>query len=90
MTQSPRLFEFTFWIAPEPRELPEWSNALFEAGADDCSPGELCGQPYVTFHRQAAVLDEAIQSARQHLVAAGCRILRCEFTAEQMAGWLTS
>ena len=90
MTQAPRLFEFTFRIAPDPRELLEWSNALFEAGADDCTPGEHCGQPYVAFHRQAAVLDEAIQSARHHLGAAGCRILRCEFTAEQMAGWLTS
>ena len=90
MTPSLRPFEFTFWIAPELRELPEWSNALTEAGAADCSPGVHCGQPYVAFHRQAAVLDDAIQSARQHLMTAGCRILRCEFTAEQMAGWLTS
>ena len=88
--QSPRLCEFTFRIAQVPRELSEWSNALFEAGANDCSPGEHCGQPYVDFHRSAALLDDAVQSARQHVLQAGCEILRCEITAEQMAGWLTS
>ncbi|MEK6257789.1 MAG: hypothetical protein AABP62_04135 [Planctomycetota bacterium] len=82
-----RLFEFTFWVAPEPRELLDWSNALHEAGADDCSPGEHCGEPYVAFHREAESLEEAVRSAHRHVQAAGCRVLRCEITEEEMAGW---
>ena len=85
MTQ--RLFEFILWIAPESRELLDWSNALFEVGADDCSPGEHCGKPYLAFHREAASLEEAVRSARCHVQVAGCRVLRCEITEEEMAGW---
>ena len=82
-----RPFEFTFWLAPDVRSLSGWSNALVNAGADDCSPGEHCGQPYVSFHREAESLEEAVRSAHRHVQTAGCRVLRCEITEEEMAGW---
>ena len=82
-----RPFEFTLWLAPDARSLNDWSNALFEAGANDCSPGEHCGEPYVAFHREAEFLEKAVRSAHRHVQAAGCRVLRCEITAEEMAGW---
>jgi hypothetical protein len=82
-----RQFEFTFWLAPEDRELLDWSNALYEAGADDCSPGEHCGKPYVTFHREAESFEDAVRSAHRDTQAAGCQVLRCEIAAEQMAAW---
>ena len=85
-----RPFEFTLWLAPETRTLSNWSNALVEAGADDCSPGEHCGQPYVAFHREAESLELAVRSAHRHVQAAGCRVLRCEITVEEMAGWPAS
>lgn len=33
-----RLFEFEFLLADEERDLLEWSNALYDAGADDSHP----------------------------------------------------
>ena len=81
-----RPFEFTFWLAPDVRNLSDWSSAPFEAGADDCSPGVHCGEPYVAFHREAESLEEAVRSAHRHVQAASCRVLRCEITAEEMAG----
>jgi hypothetical protein len=84
---TPRLFEFTFWLAPEGRELLDWANALYEAGADDSSPGTDCGAPYVTFHREADSFEAAVRSAHRDIQAAGCRVLRCEIAAEEMAIW---
>ena len=85
-----RPFEFTFWLAPDARSLNDWSNALFGAGADDSSPGEHCGQPYVAFHREAESFELAVRSAHRDVQAAGCRVLRCEITVEEMAGWPAS
>ena len=82
-----RPFEFTFWLAPESRDLLEWSTALYEVGADDCSPGIHCGQPYVSFHREATSFEEAVRSARNDAQAAGCRVLRCEIEDRELVAW---
>lgn len=82
-----RLFEFTLWLTPESRHLIEWTNAFYAAGADDCSPGVHCGQPYATFHREVASFEEAVRSAHKDVKAAGCGVVRCEIAAEEMAGW---
>jgi len=82
-----RLYEFKLWLADDPRDLDEWSGALLAAGADDSSPGISCGKPYVTFHRDAASLEEAIRSAHQDVVTAGLRVLRLEIEAEELAAW---
>ena len=83
------LFEFKLWLAPDrsKRKLLEWSNALFEAGADDCSPGVHIGKPYVSFHRQAKSFEEAVRSAYRDVQNAGCRVLRCEIDQEEMQNW---
>ena len=82
-----RVFEFTFWLMGEPRELLDWSNELYEAGADDSSPGISNGRPYVAFHREAASFEDAVRSARRDVQAAGCRVLRCEIEEQEFASW---
>jgi hypothetical protein len=80
-----RLFEFTLWLAPAGHDLLTTTNALHAAGADDCSPGEHCGQPYAAFHREAATLEDAIRTAIRDVQAAGCRVVRCEIDERQLA-----
>ena len=82
-----RIFEFTLWLEPESRDLLEWSNALYEAGADDSSPGVQCGEPCVTFHREAESFEAAVRSAYHDVQKAGCRVARCEIAQEEMAAW---
>ena len=81
-----RVFEFTLWLEPESRELLEWSNALYEAGADDSSAGEHCGEAYVSFHREES-FEAAVRSAYRDVQAAGGRVVRCEIAQEEMAAW---
>ena len=84
-----RLFEFKLWLAPDrhKRKLLDWSNALFEVGADDCSPGVHSGKAYVSFHREAKSLEEAVRSAYLDVQSVGRRVLRCEIDQEEMQRW---
>lgn len=77
--------EFTLWIDAGEQELLEWSNSVFEAGGDDMSPGVHCGEAYVSVHREAETLEEAIRSAHITLAKAGLRVIRCEIDATQSA-----
>jgi hypothetical protein len=80
-----RRFEFTLWLADDPRELDDWSHAIYVAGGDDSTCGLRNGQPYAAFDREAASLEDAIRSAHQHVQAAGLRVLRCEMEEAEMA-----
>jgi hypothetical protein len=80
-----RVFEFTLWLAADDRDLLDRTNALHEAGADDCSPGEHCGAPYAAFHREALSFEEAVRSAIRDAHAAGCHVIRCELDEHQLA-----
>ena len=83
---TPRVFEFTLWLAADDRDLLSRTNALHEAGADDCSPGEHCGKPYAAFHREAPSFEEAVRTAIRDVDAAGCHVVRCELDERQLAG----
>ena len=83
---TPRVFEFTLWLAADDRDLLSRTNALHEAGADDCSPGEHCGKPYAAFHREAPSFEEAVRTAIRDVDAAGCHGVRCELDERQLAG----
>lgn len=72
-----RNFEFTLWLADDPRDLDEWSDALYHAGADDCTAGLQRGKPFAIFQRQTGSLEDAIRSAHQHAQTAGLRVLCC-------------
>lgn len=82
-----RVFEFTLWLATDDHDLLSRTNALHDAGADDCSPGEHCGKPYAAFHREAASFEEAVRSAIRDAHAAGCRVERCEIDERQLAAY---
>jgi hypothetical protein len=80
-----KVFEFTLWLATDARDLVERANALHEAGADDCSPGNHCGEAYAAFHREAETFEAAVRSAVRDVHAAGCRVVRCEIDERQLA-----
>jgi hypothetical protein len=82
-----RVFEFTLWLADDPRELDDWSHAVFVAGGDDSTCGMHCGRLCASFHREAESLEDAIRSAHQTVRTAGLSVLRCEIEPEQMAAW---
>jgi hypothetical protein len=84
---SSSIFEFTLWLMADQRDLVTRSNALYEAGADDCSPGENCGEPYAAFHREAESFEDAVRSAIRDVHAAGCHVVRCEIDERQLAAW---
>ena len=79
------MHRFTLWLADDPRDLLEWSNALYEAGGDDCSPGDTDGRLHATFHREAESIEEAIRSARDTVQSAGLRVVSCEIPEAAMA-----
>lgn len=80
-----KVFEFTLWLAADGRDIVARANALHGAGADDCSPGEHCGEAYAAFHREAVTFEEAVRSAIRDVHAAGCRVVRCEIDERQLA-----
>ncbi|MFM8635850.1 MAG: hypothetical protein ACKOEX_13760 [Planctomycetia bacterium] len=84
---SSRVFEFTLWLADDGRDLLGRANALHDAGAQDCSPGEHCGRPYAAFHREAISFEEAVRSAIRDAHAAGCHVVRCEIDERQLAAY---
>ena len=59
-------------------------NALFEAGCDDATLGIHAGNPYLTFHREAKSLEEAIRSALRQVKAAnvGIEVVRVVLPGE--------
>ncbi len=78
-------YHFTFSLADDARDLETWSNALYEAGADDSSPGICTGQLYASFDREAPTLEDALRSAAAHIQAAGLTIVCCEIDAAELA-----
>ena len=57
------------------------SDALYSAGCDDATPGTCEGVLTVDFHRQAASLEEAIQTAIANVRTAGLEVARVEIDA---------
>ncbi len=82
-----KTYEFVLRLAEDPRDLLEWSNALYDAGGDDSSPGETDGQAFAKFHRDAETLEQAIRSARETVQAAGLRVVQCEIADETISVW---
>jgi len=80
-----RQFSFTLWLADDPRDIDEWSHAVYEAGGNDSTCGVSNGQLFAAFDREAATLEGAIRSAHEHVRAAGLRVMRCEMEEAEMA-----
>ena len=78
---------FRVWLSAAPDDLLEWSNALYEAGGDDSTPGIIAGCAHVDFHRDAADLQSAILSAVHTVQGAGLEVDRIELTEADIASW---
>lgn len=59
-------------------KLLEMSDAIFEAGCDDSTPGVSCGVVFVDFDREAKTLREAIESAVADVEKSGYHVARVE------------
>ncbi len=77
-------YDFTVILSSPPELTEAISDALFEAGCDDGTPGMAGGVVLIDFHRRANSLEEAIRSAMANVKSAGCEVERVEIQAEAM------
>ena len=70
-------------------DLGDWSDALYEAGCSDSSPGVLAGQPLVEFDREAESLEAAITSAVSQIESTGASVQGVELDHESVTDLAT-
>jgi hypothetical protein len=63
------------------------ADSLYDAGCDDGTVGSSSGVVRVCFAREAAGLQEAIQSAVRDVRQAGCEIARVEIERDELLAW---
>ncbi|OHB65875.1 MAG: hypothetical protein A2V70_13530 [Planctomycetes bacterium RBG_13_63_9] len=81
-----RKYEFTLILKGRLEMSEEITDALFEAGCDDGTPGTCEGVFSIDFHREANALEEAIRSAIADVNSAGYEVQRVEMEAAAVAG----
>jgi len=80
-------WEFTLIVRDVAEMTESLANALYGAGCDDATVGSSCGVVRVSFSREAAQLQDAIQSAVHDVRQAGCEIARVEIERDQLLAW---
>ena len=80
-------WEFTLILGNVAEITDSLANALYDAGCDDATVGSSNGVARVSFSREAATLQEAMQSAVRHVRQAGCEIARVEIERDELVGW---
>jgi hypothetical protein len=80
-------WEFTLILRDHAEMTDSLANALYEAGCDDATVGSSAGLVRVSFSREAAGLQDAIQSAVRDVRQAGCEIARVEIEPEELLAW---
>jgi hypothetical protein len=80
-------WEFTLILRGVTEITDSLADALYEAGCDDATAGSSCGVARVSFSREAATLQDAIQSAVRDLRLAGCEIARVEIEPDELLAW---
>ena len=81
-------WEFTLILRDFAEMTDSLANALYGAGCDDATVGSSCGVARVSFSREAAALQDAIQSAVRDVRQAGCEIARVEIERDELLAWL--
>ena len=71
-------WEFTLILRDVAEVTDVLANALYDSGCDDATVGSSSGLVRVSFSREAAWLQEALQSAVRDVRRAGCEIARVE------------
>ncbi len=74
-------YNFTLVLSGITEVTDEAANALFEAGCDDGSFASRDGIAFISFHRDAATLRGAIDSAMADVKKTGYGVLRVESEA---------
>ena len=77
-------YDFTLVLSPGTELTDELVEALYEAGCDDGSPGSRAGVVWVTLHREAESLEQAIRSGIADVQKAGCHVARVEIEPEDL------
>ena len=80
-------WEFTLILRDFAEMTDALANALYDAGCADATAGSSCGVVRVSFSREAATLQEAIQSAVRDLRQAGCEVARVEIDHDELVAW---
>jgi hypothetical protein len=80
-------WEFTLILRDVSEMTGDLANALYDAGCDDATVGSSSGLARVSFSREAAALQDAIQSAARDVQRAGCDIARVEIEREELVAW---
>jgi hypothetical protein len=71
--------EFTLILAGISDLTPDVTDALYEAGFDDCLVGMVNGVPYIDVnHRESASLEDTVREAIRDVERAGFRVIRVE------------
>ena len=78
-----RNYEFTFILSGVGELTAEVADALFEAGCDDSSPWSEGSAVYLTFHREAESLGDAIGSAVKCVERAGYGVTRVAIESDE-------
>jgi len=77
-------YEFTLILKGTVELTEEIADKLFESGCDDGTPGTCDGVFSIDFHREAASLEDAINSAINIVRSAGYEVERVGIDAEAM------
>lgn len=80
-------WEFTLILRDVAEMTDSLANALYDAGCDDATAGSSGGVARVSFSREAATLQDAIQSAVCNVRQAGCEIARVEIERDELLAW---
>ncbi len=78
------IYDFTLILSSQPELTEELCDALFAAGCDDATSGQICGSPQMMFHREAESLESAIRSAIADIQKVGCHVERLEMDNESL------
>jgi hypothetical protein len=82
-----KCWEFTLILRDITEMTDSLASALYDAGCDDATVGSSCGVARVSFSREAAGLQDAIQSAVRNVRQAGCEIARVEIERDELLAW---
>ena len=74
-------YHFTLVVSDRVELTESLADALYAAGCDDATPGTCEGVLTLDFHREAASLEKAIQTAIGNLRTAGLEVARVEIDA---------
>jgi len=80
-----QIYDFTLVLSSGTVLTEVLSDALFEAGCNDGSPGSCEGVVTIDFHREAGSLEAAIRSAIADVQKTGYSVAKAEIEADAPA-----